>query len=66
MQHAVDMYRLHRGALQRRQQNAPQRVAERDAEAAFERLGDDCRHPLRIGPAATCSLSGFISSCQFF
>ena len=41
MQHAVDMHRLHRRALQRGQQNAAQRIAERHAEAALERLGDD-------------------------
>ena len=41
MQHALDLDRGHRGALQRRQQHAAQRVAERQAEAALERLGDD-------------------------
>ena len=46
VQHAVDMHRLHRGALQRGQQNAPQRVAERHAEAALERLGDHRRDAL--------------------
>ncbi len=37
-----------RGALQRGQQHAAQRVAEGQAEAALERLGDDGRDALRI------------------
>ena len=48
MQHAVDMHRLHRRTLQRGQQNAAQRIAERDAETALERLGDYCRDPRSI------------------
>ena len=48
VQHAVDLDRGDRGALQRRQQHAAQRVAERHAEAALERLGDDRRDALRI------------------
>ena len=48
VQHAVDMDRGDRRALQRRQQNAAQRVAERQAEAALERLGDDGRDAARI------------------
>ena len=48
MQHAVDVHRLHRRALQRGQQDAAQRIAERDAEAALERLGDDGRCPRRL------------------
>src|SRR5208337_1481758 len=43
VQHAIDVDRSDRGALQRREQHAPQRVAEGLAEAALERLGDDCR-----------------------
>ena len=66
MQHAVDVHRLHRRALQRGQQNAPQRVAERHAEAALERLGDHRRLALASPPADTWSLFGLISSCQFF
>ena len=58
MQHAVDMHGLHRGALQRRQQNSPQRVAERHAEAAFERLRNDGRHASRIGAGADLQLAG--------
>ena len=49
VQHAVDMDGRHGGALQRRQQNAPQRIAERQAEAALERLGDHGRLPLGVG-----------------
>ena len=41
VQHALDLHRGDGRALQRRQQHAPQRVAERQAEAALERLGDD-------------------------
>ena len=49
MQHAVDVHRLHGRALQRRQQDAAQRVTERLAEAALERFGDDGRKPGRVG-----------------
>ena len=48
MQHAVDMHRLHRCTLQRRQKDAPQRIAERLAEAALERLGDQRRKARRV------------------
>ena len=41
MQHAVDLHAGDGRALQRGQQDAAQRVAERQAEAALERLGDD-------------------------
>ena len=41
MQHALDLDRGDGGALQRRQQHAAQRVAERQAEAALERFGRD-------------------------
>ena len=44
MQHAVDLHGGHGGAAQRRQQHAAQRVAERQAEAALERLGDQRGH----------------------
>ncbi len=37
----LDLHRGDRGALQRREQHAPQRVAEGDAEAALERLRDE-------------------------
>ena len=48
MQHAVDMHRLYRSALQRGQQDAAQRVAERLAEAALKRLGDQGRKAVRV------------------
>ena len=61
VQHAVDLNRRDRGALQRRQQHATQRVAQRDAEAALERLGDDRRLAVRPSrPAATSSFCGLI------
>ncbi len=50
VQHAVDLHGGHGRALQRGQQHAAQRVAERHAEAALERLGDQRRDPLRIVP----------------
>jgi hypothetical protein len=40
MQHAIDVHRLHRRALQRGEQNAAQRIAERDAKSPFERFGN--------------------------
>src|SRR6201999_1675413 len=49
VQHAVDVHRLHGSALQRGQQDAAQRVAERLTEAALERLGDNGRKPRGIG-----------------
>jgi hypothetical protein len=48
--------RGHGGALQRRQQHAAQRIAERQAEAALQRLGDDG------GDAARCVVARFRSS----
>ena len=48
MQDTVDMDRGNRRALQRRQENAAQRIAEREAEAALERLRHDRRHALWI------------------
>ena len=48
VQHAVDVNRRDRRALQGRQQNAAQRVAERHAEAALQRLGDGGRDALGI------------------
>ena len=67
VQHAVDLHRDHGRTLQRGQQHAAQRVAERRAEAALERLGDDRRRPacVRARPE-TSSLLGRMSSCQFF
>ena len=41
MQHPVDAHRRDRRALERREQHAAQRVAQRDAEAALERLDDE-------------------------
>src|ERR1019366_8552335 len=48
MQHAVDMHRLHRRALQRRQQDAAQRVAQGLTEAALKRLRDQGRKAVRV------------------
>ena len=41
MQDAVDLHRRDRGTLQRRQQDAPEPVAERHAVTALQRLGHD-------------------------
>ncbi len=48
VQHALDLNRGHGRALQRRQQHAAQRVAQRQTEAAFQRFGGDRRGPPRI------------------
>jgi len=40
VQHAVDLYGLDGGALQRRQQHAAERIAESHAEATLQRFGD--------------------------
>ena len=65
VQHAVDLHGGDGRALQRRQQHAAQRVAERQAEAALERLGD--QRGQRLAPFdENSSLFGLISSCQFF
>src|SRR5438552_10414975 len=41
VQHALDLHRSDCGALQRREEDAAQRVAERQPETALKRLGDD-------------------------
>ena len=48
MQDAVNVDGGDGRALERGQQHATQRVAERQAEAALERLGNDRRHAARI------------------
>ena len=48
MQHAVDVHRLNARALQRGQQDAAQRVAERQPEAALQRLRDHRREALGV------------------
>ena len=49
MQHAVDLHRGDRRALQRGQQDAPDGIAEGHAEAALQRFGDDGGDARRIG-----------------
>ena len=56
MQHAVNVHRLHRGALQRRKQDAAQRIAERLAEATLERFGDQRRKAGRVGARSDMQL----------
>ena len=48
MQHVVDLDAGDGRALQRRHQNATQRVAERQAKATLQRFGDNGRHALSI------------------
>ena len=50
MKHVLDLDRGDGSTLKRRQQHAAQRVAERQAEATLERLGDEGR--LALGIAA--------------
>ena len=45
VQDAVDTHRRNRRSLQRRQKHASERVAQRQSESPFQRLGDDGRHP---------------------
>ena len=66
MQHVVDLDRRDGRALQRGQQHAAQRIAERQAEAALERLGDDGRGATGIDAGFGDKLLGLIRSCQFF
>src|ERR1700694_4264986 len=58
VQHAVDMHRLHRGALQRGQQDASQRIAQRQPEAALERLRHHRCRAFGIGAQADMELFG--------
>ena len=46
VQHAVDLHRGDRRAFNRRQQHAPQRVADGRAEAALERLRVEAAEPI--------------------
>ena len=48
VQHALDLDRGDGGALQRRQQHAAQRIAQRQAEAALQRFGGDGGDAARI------------------
>ena len=48
VEHVFDADRSNRSALKRGQQHPAQRIAERQAKAAFERFGDEGRAALRI------------------
>ena len=48
MQHAIDLDSRNSRTLKRRHQNTTKRVAERQAEAALKRFGDDGRKALRV------------------
>jgi hypothetical protein len=65
VQHAADLHRGDRGALERREQHAPQRVAEREPEPALERLAGELAVGLAAG-GVRLQLAGRISSRQFF
>ncbi len=58
MQHAVDVHRLHGGALQRGEQHAPQRIAERLAEATLQGLGNQRREARGVGALRHLELVG--------
>ena len=51
VEHAVDLHRGDRRAFNRRQQHAPQRVADGGAEPALERLRVEPAEPVREGLA---------------
>jgi hypothetical protein len=66
VQHVVDLDAGDGRALQRAHQHTAQRVAQRQAEAALERFGDDGRLARRVvAPGLTTSCVGLMSSCQF-
>jgi hypothetical protein len=48
MQDAIDADRRDGGALQGRQENTPEGIAESQAKSTFQRLGYDCRDSLRV------------------
>jgi len=58
VQHAVDLHRLYRGALQRREKNTAECIAERHSKAALKRLGDDGGERLASLPGEISSLLG--------
>ena len=58
MQHPINMHGRHRSALERRQQDAAQRIAERLPEAALKRLGDNDRQALRVAAERDFKLLG--------
>ena len=64
VQRAVDLDGGDRRALQRRQQHAAQRVAERDAEAALERLAHEAPYVVDSVSCSTDSDFGRIRSRQ--
>ena len=49
MQHAFDLDRCDGRALQRRQQDPPKRIAERQTKTALQRLDDHRRLAFRVG-----------------
>jgi hypothetical protein len=55
---ALDAHRRDRGALDRREQHAPQTVADRVAEAAFERLDDESAVRVAKGSRRRLHLAG--------
>ena len=64
MQHVSILIDGDGGTLERRQQHAAQRVAERQAEAPLERLGDDRRGRTGSTPASVTGFSGLIRSAS--
>ena len=63
VQHAVDLDRGDRGALERGEEHAAQRVAQRHSEAALQRLGDE--HGAAAGIATGLLLLERVRLLQF-
>ena len=64
--HAFDLDRGDGGALERRQEHAAQRVAEREAEAALERFGDERGLAAGVAGGADCwKLDGALTRNTF-
>ena len=62
----LDLDRGDRSTLQRAQEHAAQRIAERQAEAALERFCNEGRLAVLVaGPSLMSRVLGFLSSCQF-
>ena len=66
VQHVVDLYGGDCGALKRRQQNATQRVAQRETKAALKRFGDNGRDTRRISARLDFKLCRLDQFCPVF
>src|SRR3546814_13665250 len=66
MQHTLDLHRGDGGALERGEEDAAQRVAERQAEAALERLGDEGRLAPAVAPGLLLKGVGLLNFLPVF